>query len=386
MKPFTLIHVSDLHIGRILYSFSLLQQQKEVLSQIISHAKEQNADAVLLSGDIYDRAMPSGDAVSLFDSFLTGMVKELGVPVIIISGNHDSPERLGFSAKLLEKSGVYLRTSLSSIEEPVLLRNEDGELQVFTLPFVEPVRVRSEFDQQEVNDHNSAVSFCVSMMQKHMKDNVPAVLLAHCFAAGSSRSESERPLQIIGGAEAVSPEVFSPFTYTALGHLHKPQSVSKDPEVRYSGSIMKYSFSEVSHQKSALLVKIHDKKKTEVTSLPLKPKKDLRTITGKFHDLLQKAQDDENSEDYILAVLEDDGPVYDALYRLRELYPNLMHIERKRLKQARENTVQKKQQVESLSDLFCTFYFQTAGREISPEKKKVLDAAVNEITADGGDT
>ena len=312
-----IIHLSDLHLGKRVHEFSMLDDQRYILKQILEHVAEEHPDAVILAGDIYDKPVPPAEAVQLFDQFLCGLAEQ-GVEVMIISGNHDSAERIAFGGKLMEHSGVHVSPVYDGDVKPVELEDAYGIVQFFLLPFIKPIHVRRCYAEEEIESYADAMRTAIS----HMERNADArqVLVTHQFVTGAERSDSEEIS--VGGTDNVDVTVFDGFDYVALGHIHKPQWV-KSGKIRYSGSLMKYSFSESLQNKSVTLLDWKAKDDLTVTTIPLQPEQDMRVIQGKLEDLLEHA---EPSEDWIRAELTDRELIPYALERLRMFYPNVMEL------------------------------------------------------------
>ena len=312
-----IIHLSDLHLGKRVHEFSMLDDQRYILKQILEHVAEEHPDVVILAGDIYDKPVPPAEAVQLFDQFLCGLAEQ-SVEVMIISGNHDSAERIAFGGKLMEHSGVHVSPVYDGDVKPVELEDAYGIVQFFLLPFIKPIHVRRGYAEEEIESYTDAMRTAIS----HMERNADArqVLVTHQFVTGAERSDSEEIS--VGGTDNVDVTVFDGFDYVALGHIHKPQWV-KSGKIRYSGSLMKYSFSESLQNKSVTLLDWKAKDDLTVTTIPLQPEQDMRVIQGKLEDLLEHA---EPSDDWIRAELTDRELIPYALERLRMSYPNLMEL------------------------------------------------------------
>ena len=241
------IHTADWHLGRQLSGVSLLEDQRHVLNQFLALVESEKPDAVVVAGDLYDRSVPPSDAVALLDEVLRQLVLELGTPTILIGGNHDGPQRLSFGASFLEKAGLHLRTGLERVDDPITLEDAHGTVDFYAVPYAEPAEVRNAFPEAEAHTHEAAMGFLVGRiaMARKQRGN-RSVLIGHAFVAGGEESESERPLSV-GGAGTIPASLFSSFNYTALGHLHRTQTMGEKKTVRYTGSPLKYSFSAVSH-------------------------------------------------------------------------------------------------------------------------------------------
>ena len=333
-------HLADLHIGKTVCERSMLENQRHVFAEILEAVDAEKPDAVLIAGDVYDKPVPSGEAVGALDDFLVALSGK-GTRVFVLSGNHDSAERIAFGGRLMADRGVHVSPVYSGKFEPVSLRDEFGEVDVWMLPFVRPATVRacleSDEDRDAVKDYTTAVKAAISRM--HVAPGRRNVLLAHQFATGAERSDSE---ENVGGLDNVDASVFAGFDYVALGHIHKPQNVAKDAagavRARYSGSPLKYSLSEAVHAKSITVVELGEKAETglaplEIREIPLKPLHDVREIRGTFAEIVspefRNAQVAAGCglDDFVYVKLADENDVPDAAQKLRGVYPNLMMLE-----------------------------------------------------------
>lgn len=374
-----LLHTADWHIGRQFHNLSLLEDQRHVLGQIVELIEQRRVDVLLVAGDIYDRSVPPAAAVALLDEVLNRICLELGVPVIMIAGNHDGPERLAFGARHLSRAGLHIVTRLSPEPQPILLGQPGHEVAFYALPYADPASVRQLFDN-EVASHDEAMEFLTRQILEHNAGRAPCVLLSHCFLAGGEVSESERPLSI-GGAEWVSPAHFQSFDYVALGHLHGRQFRGAE-HVRYAGSILKYSFSETRHHKSVTMVDLDGTGVRDIEQVDLKPLRDMRILEGELETLLAQGRDDQRRDDprrddYLLVRLSDRHAILDIMGKLREVYPNVLHLERPGLMADGESRVlQRDRQRDQLKRgelaMFQDFYRQLRGEELSEEQQTLI--------------
>ncbi len=315
-----LLHVSDLHIGKKIYEFSMLEDQKFILDQISSLAEERRADGVLLAGDLYDKSIPSAEAVTLLDAFLTGLA-DRGVKVFAVSGNHDSAERMAFGAGLLGKAGVHLSPVYDGKVKKIVCRDAYGEVCIYLLPFLKPSIVRAAFGEEEIESYQDAVRIAIGHLAPD--PSCRNVLVAHQLVTGAQRSESEEIH--VGGMDNVDASLFDAFDYVALGHIHKPQSIGRST-LRYCGSPLKYSFSEAEQEKSVTLVELREKGDVRLEFLPLRPLREMRRIRGSYLEAA-RIRPGSRTEDYVQVILTDEEEVPDAARKLRNNYPNLMHLE-----------------------------------------------------------
>lgn len=377
-----LLHTADWHIGRQLHNLSLLDEQRHALRQITELIQERQVDVVLVAGDIYDRSVPPAAAVALLDEVLNRICLELGVPVIMIAGNHDSPERLAFGARHLTRSGLHIVGHLTPEPAPILLGEPGHEVAFYALPYADPATVRQLFDT-EVSNHDEAMGFLTGQILEHNGGRSPCVLLSHCFVAGGKASESERPLAI-GGAEWVSPEHFKPFDYVALGHLHGRQFRGAE-HIRYAGSILKYSFSETRHHKSVTLVDLDDAGVTQIEQVDIRPLHDMRILEGELETLLAQGRDDPQREDYLLVRLSDSHAILDIMGKLRQVYPNVLHLERPGLMASGEQrSLQRERLQRGELALFDDFYQQVRGETLTPEQRRLVADLLEQIHKDEG--
>ena len=312
------LHLSDLHIGKRVHNFSMLEDQKYILDQILGIADEENVTGVIIAGDVYDKPVPSAEAVSLFDEFLVQLA-ERELDVFVISGNHDSPERIAFGEKLMRHKKVYLSPVYNGKIEPICLNDEIGTVKVFLLPFIKPVHVR-HFLEEEVSDYTEALACAISLMD--ISQDERNVLVCHQFVTGAGRSESEEIS--VGGLDNVDATVFEPFDYVALGHIHGPQNIGSE-RIRYCGTPLKYSFSEAEHKKSVTIVELGQKGDLSIRLRELNPMRELIKIKGLFDEVTDKSfYKNLDTESYVQITLLDEDDIPNAFGKLATIYPNLM--------------------------------------------------------------
>ena len=317
-----LIHLSDLHLGKRVNEFSMLEDQAYILEQILTLVREEAPQAVLIAGDVYDRPLPGADAVELCDDFLVRLAG-LGPEIFLISGNHDSAERLAFGGQLMEKSGVHLAPVYTGRVEPYTLTDPYGPVDIYLLPFIKPAHVRHALGF-EPESYTQALEMAISQMP--LRPGVRRVLAAHQFVTGAQRSDSEEVS--VGGLDNVDASVFAPFTYTALGHIHRPQNLAGG-RVRYCGSPLKYSFSEAGHPKSLTVAELGEGDSLTIRTLPLTPRRDMVELRGRYQELMRRDfyQNTTWREDYLHITLTDEEDVPGALTGLRTVYRNLMRLD-----------------------------------------------------------
>lgn len=372
------IHTSDWHLGRLFHGKHLTDDQAYVLEEFHAVVKETRPEAIIIAGDIYDRAVPPIEAVELLDDTLARLAMEAKVPVILIAGNHDSPERVGFGSKLLAKQGLHVVGRLEVTTPPVILTDTFGEVYFMPFTYAEPVVVKHVFGQSGMEDHERAMQFLIEERLAKTPDKVRKVAIAHTFIAGSLESESERPLSV-GGSASVSSQLFAPFHYTALGHLHNSQRAGAD-HIRYSGSLLKYSFDEAKQKKGINIVTLDAAGKADIDIITLKPRYDVKVVDGCFHDILADAEKYPRTDDYTLVILRDTEPILDVHGQLEAIYPHLMQIERPYLT-AGGNLERPAGDHRRLSEaaLFASFFDQMTGEKLTELQEKEFNDSLDEL-------
>lgn len=375
-----LLHLADLHLGKRVHEFSMLEDQRYILKQILGIMEEEHADGVLIAGDIYDKTVPPAEAVQLLDDFLT-RIAERKIPVFLISGNHDSAERISFGAKLFAKSGVYFASGYQGKTEFVTLEDAYGKLDIYLLPFIRPVYVRQAFPElaEEIISYQDALRIVLAHIDLDREHR--NVLVAHQFVIGAERCESEE-IQV-GGLDNVDASLFRDFDYVALGHIHGPQWISRET-VRYAGTPLKYSFSEARHQKAVTMIELRGKGEVEIRKIPLIPLRDMRKIRGTYEELTRRSvYENTNLEDYVQVTLTDEEDIFDAVGKLRVIYPNLMKLEydNRRTGKSRETAVEEKAERTPLEYTKELFAMQNE-RSMSPGQEKYLINLIEEVWGD----
>ncbi len=317
-----LIHLSDLHLGKRVNDFPMLEDQAYILDRILEIIDAEQPEAVLIAGDVYDKTIPSSEAVALLDDFLVKLA-DRSLAVLLISGNHDSPERLAFANRLMEGRGVYIAPVYHGEVTPVTLEDVHGLVDFWLLPFLKPVHLRRFFPEEGVESYTDAMACAIRHMP--LDPTRRNVLVTHQFVTGAERCESEEVS--VGGADNVDASVFAPFDYVALGHLHGPQSIGEE-RVRYCGTPLKYSFSEVRHQKSVTVIELEEKGTLNLRAVPLTPKRDMVELRGGFAQISSPAFYEQVDRDaYVRVILTDENDIYGAMGQLRSIYPNLMRLD-----------------------------------------------------------
>lgn len=377
-----ILHTADWHLGKIVNSVHMTEEQDYILNELITIIKSEEPDAVIVAGDLYDRAIPPKEAVELLNRILTKIIVDLKIPVLAIAGNHDSPDRLDFGSQLFRSQQLYIKSKLDLEMQPVVINDENGPVYFHLIPYVEPAEVRELFQDDSIHSHQTAMETIVNHITQSNDMTERHIFVGHAFIAGGMETESEERLSMIGGSPYINASLFKDFNYVALGHLHQAQRVKSDV-VRYSGSILKYSFSEATHKKTVTLVNLNDEGTCTTAYLPLKPRYDLQVLEGYFDDLLNNPI--ENKEDYLHISLLDKGQIIDPMNKLRKIYPNILRLERKSLTSSKSlNDLQKirQQQTKSHTELFAHFFHEVKGEEIPEASMQHIEKVVNQLISD----
>ena len=375
-----LIHLSDLHLGKRVNEFSMLEDQEYILTKIINIIDEQNPQGVIVAGDVYDKSVPSAEAVELFDDFLFRLSKR-NLKVFVISGNHDSAERIAFGGRLMDKSGIYMSPVYNGKVEPIALEDEYGSLNVYMLPFVKPSNVRRFYPENEIVSYTDAIKLAVDGM--HIDEAQRNILITHQFVTGALRTESEEVS--VGGTDNVDASAFDGFDYIALGHIHRSQKCGSE-FVRYSGTPLKYSFSEAKDVKSVTVVEMKEKGNIELSFIPLTPKRDMVEIKGKYDEVMLKSfyEGTTYDEDYMHITLTDEEDIPDVLTKLRVVYKNIMKLDYDNLRTRHSAEITGASDVKSKSPLehFSEFYEQQNGQPLSEEQTTFMMELIEQILGD----
>ena len=373
------LHLSDLHLGKRVNEFSMLEDQAYILKEILNIIDEQKVEAVLIAGDVYDKVIPSAEAVRLLDDFLTRLAaREL--PVFLISGNHDSAERVAFGSRLMSSRQIYLSPVFESDVEPITVSDRYGEINIYMLPFVKPSLVKRVYPEEEIITYQDAVNAAVQHMQ--IDTDKRNILLAHQFVTGAARCDSEE--LSVGGLDDVDASIFDGFDYVALGHLHGPQKIGKET-VRYSGTPLKYSFSEANQKKAAVIVDVEEKGKINIQQIPFLPKHDMREIRGTYMEVTAlDFYKDMNTDDYLHITLTDEEDIPDAIGKLRTIYPNIMKLSYDNLRTRAAVTVRGTAEVEEKSpmELLKEFYELQNNQPMTDEQEEIARGMMEEIWED----
>ena len=379
------IHISDLHIGKRVNGFSMIEDQEFILKQILGIVDDEKPDCVFIAGDVYDRTVPSAEAVELFDDFLVRLSAR-SLDVFIISGNHDSPERLAFGNRLMDGSGIHISPVYAGEVAPYETEDEYGPLCIYMLPFIKPADVRRHFPDNEISSYTDALAAAISVM--NIDKSKRNVLITHQFVTGAERSESEEIS--VGGADNVDATVFEGFDYIALGHIHGPQNISKAgelPVIRYCGTPLKYSFSETKHKKSVTVVQMKEKGVIDVSAVPLLPKRDMCEIKGTYDELMAKSFYDGTTygEDYMHVILTDEEDIPDAIGKLRGVYRNIMKLDydNTRTRHSTEITGDDEIEIKTPVELFAELYEQQNGLPMTDIQSGFVEKLAEEIWEGG---
>ena len=376
-----ILHLSDLHLGKRLNGFSLLEDQEYILQQILCIVREEEPQAVIIAGDVYDRPVPPAEAVRLLDDFLVSL-SETGAAVMMISGNHDSADRLSFGGRLLARSGVYLAGTYSGETQSVTLQDAFGPVNFYLLPFIRPADVRRYYPEAPAGSYTEAVRTAVEAMG--IDSSKRNVLAAHQFVTGAVAGDSEEIS--VGGLDNVDGAVFDCFDYTALGHIHGPQEIGSE-RLRYCGTPLKYSFSEAYQEKSVTVVELFEKKPGEkcrlsICTRPLKPLRDLVEIRGLYDDLVSKAFYSRlHTDDYYHITLTDEEDILDAMSRMRTIYKNIMLLDydNTRTRASGELTAAADMEQKTPAELFAEFYEQVNGQAMSEAQQEFAEQMIRRI-------
>lgn len=374
------MHLADLHLGKRVNGFSMMEDQEYILNRILEIMEEEQPDGLLIAGDVYDKTIPPAEAVRRMDDFLTAVAAK-HVPVFLISGNHDSAERVAFGHQLMQGSGIWISPVYDGTIRHHTLEDRWGEVNIYLIPFLRPSVVRSFFPDVEIEDYTDALRTIIEDLQ--VDTSRRNVVLAHQFvtAAGALPETCDSEQLSVGGLDRVDGSVFSPFDYTALGHLHGPQRVGSET-IRYAGSPLKYSFSELHQKKSVTVAELREKGETEIRQIPLEPRREMTELRGTFEEILAEARKKgEPQTDYYHMILTDETDVVDALSRLREYYPNIMLLDYDNRRTRSQKEVEQLDQVEERTpgELFAALYEQQNGQEMDSDRKEYLDGLIREI-------
>ena len=371
------IHISDLHIGKRVNEYSMLEDQEYILTKIINITDDQKADCVIIAGDVYDKSVPSAEAVELFDDFLVRLSKR-NLNVFVISGNHDSPERIAFGGRLMTESGIYMSPVYDGNISPVVLEDEFGKINIWMLPFVKPSHVRRYNEEAQISSYTDAMAVAIGNLEINTDER--NIMITHQFVTGATRSESEEIS--VGGTDNVDVSVFDSFDYTALGHIHRPQNC-KSEKVRYCGTPLKYSFSEAGDEKSVTVAELKAKGTLEINTIPLVPMRDMVEIKGKYDEIMLRDfyKDTTYQQDYVHITLTDEEDIPDAVGKLRTVYHNLMKLDYDNTRTRTVNIIDGAEDVEKKSpyEHFAEFYEMQNNQSMSDEQSTFIQTLVEQV-------
>ena len=372
-----IIHLADLHIGKRVNEFSMIDDQKYILNQILEIIDKEKPDAVIIAGDVYDKQVPSIEAVELLDSFISDISKRK-TTTFIISGNHDSAERLAFGSSLMAMGKIYISPVYNGKISKYTLKNDFVSANFYLLPFVKPNHVKRFFPDEKIESYTDAIRVVVDNLK--LDTSEINILIAHQFVTGASRTESEEIS--VGGLDNVDASVFEDFDYVALGHIHRPQKIGTE-RIRYCGTPLKYSFSEVNDTKSVSIIEINSKEDFNLRTIPLIPKRDMRKIRGTYEELITKTSyENTNTDDYIHVTLTDEFNVVDAIQKLRVIYKNIMKLEYDNMRTRESRKINLDDMVienKNPLEIFSEFYKLQNNKEMNDEQKEIIKKIMEEV-------
>ena len=398
-----IIHTGDWHIGKIVNEFSMIDDQRYILNELIKLINLEKPDVLIIAGDIYDRSIPPVEAVDLLNEVFSKILIDNKVKIIAISGNHDSGERVSFGSKILEKEGLYIQGIIEDEIKSIRIDDEEGNVNFYMIPYVDPAILRRKFNNPEIRNHNDAMKELINRIKPSLNEGERNIVVTHGYVTYKRKdamdkdvenlyelaelevSDSERPLSI-GGTDLIDSDNFDCFDYVALGHLHGRQKVGRE-EIRYSGSLMKYSFSEINHKKGVVIIEIDGNKNINIRQEELSPKRNMRIIKGPLDELIKAGLEDcSNREDYIQAILTDEGEIIDPIGKLRSAYPNIMILKREEKKNIGTSLTAASKGYKSKSELelFEEYYDRLGSGEFTEEKKEVIRNVINEVFREEG--
>jgi len=372
------IHTSDWHLGRQFHNVSLLDDQQAVLDQLIQYIENNPVDAVVVAGDIYDRSVPPTIAIELLNKVVKRICGELNTPMILISGNHDGAERLGFGSEQMKNAGLHIISNFEDMLTPVVIETESaGQVAFYGMPYNDPEQVRFAY-QEPVSTHDQAHKLLAEKITEQFQSDQRNVLVSHCFVDGAIESESERPLSI-GGSDRVSHEHFLNFDYVALGHLHQPQKKGEE-YIRYSGSLMKYSFGEQNQKKGFTLVEIDQNGFFSAKHVDLAAPHEMRIVEGELEQVIEQGKTDPKNEDYLLVRLMDKHAILNPMEKLRTVYPNVLHLEKPGMLIGVEQEMAQAKLVRSEIDMFRDFFSEAQDGQLSQEQDQAISDIIKQLS------
>ncbi|EGR2913131.1 exonuclease SbcCD subunit D [Vibrio parahaemolyticus] len=372
------IHTSDWHLGRQFHNVSLLEDQQAVLEQLIQYIENNPVDAVIVAGDVYDRSVPPTIAIELLNRVVKRICGELNTPMILISGNHDGAERLGFGSEQMKRSGLHIISNFEDMLTPVVIETKAaGHVAFYGMPYNDPEQVRYVY-KEPVSTHDEAHKLLAEKITEQFQSEHRNILISHCFVDGAIESESERPLSI-GGSDRVSHEHFLNFDYVALGHLHQPQKKGEE-YIRYSGSLMKYSFGEQNQKKGFTLVEIGKDGFIGAEHIELTAPHEMRIVEGELEQILEWGKTDPKNEDYLLVRLMDKHAILNPMEKLRTVYPNVLHLEKPGMLIGVEQEMSQAKLARSEIDMFKDFFAEAQDSELSNEQEQAISDIIKQLS------
>ncbi|EJI6682292.1 exonuclease SbcCD subunit D [Vibrio parahaemolyticus] len=372
------IHTSDWHLGRQFHNVSLLEDQQAVLEQLIQYVENNPVDAVIVAGDVYDRSVPPTIAIELLNRVVKRICGELNTPMILISGNHDGAERLGFGSEQMKRSGLHIISNFEDMLTPVVIETKAaGHVAFYGMPYNDPEQVRYVY-KEPVSTHDEAHKLLAEKITEQFQSEHRNILISHCFVDGAIESESERPLSI-GGSDRVSHEHFLNFDYVALGHLHQPQKKGEE-YIRYSGSLMKYSFGEQNQKKGFTLVEIGKDGFIGAEHIELTAPHEMRIVEGELEQILEWGKTDPKNEDYLLVRLMDKHAILNPMEKLRTVYPNVLHLEKPGMLIGVEQEMAQAKLARSEIDMFKDFFAEAQDSELSNEQEQAISDIIKQLS------
>ncbi|WP_182032807.1 exonuclease SbcCD subunit D [Vibrio diabolicus] len=372
------IHTSDWHLGRQFHNVSLLEDQQAVLEQLINYIEHNPVDAVVVAGDIYDRSVPPTVAIELLNRVVKRICTELKTPMILISGNHDGAERLGFGSEQMKNAGLHIVSNFEDMLTPIIIKTDSaGEVAFYGMPYNDPEQVRFAY-KTSVSTHDEAHQLLVEQIREHFISEQRRVLVSHCFVDGAIESDSERPLSV-GGSDRVSHEHFLDFDYVALGHLHQPQKKGAE-HIRYSGSLMKYSFGEQNQKKGFTLVELDKKGFVSAKHIELIAPHEMRIVEGELDKVIEQGKTDPKNEDYLLVRLMDKHAILNPMEKLRSVYPNVLHLEKPGMLIGVEQEMAQAKLARSEIDMFRDFFIEAQDSQLSQEQEQAVTDIIKQLS------
>lgn len=376
------IHTADWHLGKLVHGVYMTEDQREVLNQFVDIVAEEQPDAVVIAGDLYDRSVPPTEAVELLDQVLFRINVELNTPIVAISGNHDSAERLSFGSSWYRHNHLYLTGKLTNDFSAVHING----VNFYQVPYAEPGFVRHLLDDPSIHSHQDAMKAIIGKIENNLNPNEANVFVGHAFVLGGDSTDSERTLSV-GGSGCVTQDLFESFSYSALGHLHSPDAI-KHEKIKYSGSLLKYSFSEAKQKKSISIVEMDEKGSFQIRKRSLTPKQDMRELEGRLEELLDPSfYEKEKTDDYLKVTLLDDGSLLDPMGKLRQVFPNVLHLERKIEsidQKQKQNFISIREEKKTELELYEQFYREMTTSEFTDEKRELMAGVIDKVLKEEG--